>query len=693
MRNLCSFLDLRQALRSLLCSALLSLVSVASSAAETNPPMKSTPDAQTLLRADALSDEWLLPAKSYLGNRYSTLRQITPANVATLGQVWRTQISDDGEQEAAPIVYNGTMYISTPHDNVLALDARTGKLKWQFPYNPTIILFAANRGVGIGDGKVFIATQDCSVIAIDAQTGKQVWGVPGCRDDSNSFFSMASYVYKGSVIVGTGGGDNGNRGRVSAFSVADGKKQWDWETIKPDTWPGTSWEHGGADVWSGMAIDPRTDTLFVAPGNPGPDMVATGRMGDDLYSNSLVALDISGKTPKVKWHYQLIKNDTHDADPAMIPVLFSGTVKGDSRDLVAVGDKAGNFFIFDQADGQLIHRMALSDQTGFDNPPTLAGTRSCPNHGGGIEWLGGAYDPKSNLFVVDSTNECGIFKLTSEHPEYIPGQVYEGGALPKREGGTGVVSAIDVDTGQVKWRKELPYPAQGGALITATGLVFTTDLAGTVYAFDVATGKELWKAETGSSIVAPISTFMLDGDQYLATVVGQAGNQQTPTLPAALGSYVVVFKLGAIEPIVNGTEGQTPLAAIPFTGSATQIVGTGSAPYTPEQVAHGKIVYSSQCAMCHGDQLQGVSAPALTGPPFAKSHLNASQIRSVVATQMPLSAPGSLSADDYASIMAYMLAYDCVKPTGGGKVPFPTKDDSALAKVTVGAKTCPSDAH
>jgi alcohol dehydrogenase (cytochrome c) len=673
----------------LLLSGLLFLAAAVSHRAGANPPAAGAPDAQTLLQADNLNDDWLLPAKSYYGNRFSGLTQITPDNVATLALAWKTQISDDGQQEAAPIVTNGTMYISTPHDNVLALDARTGKLKWQFPYNPPIILFAASRGVGISDGKVFVATQDCRVIAIDAETGKPVWDVPGCRDDSNSFFTMASYVYKDSVIVGTGGGDNGNRGRVTAFSTADGKKQWDWETIKRDTWPGKSWEHGGADVWTGIAINPRTNTLFVAPGNPGPDMIVKGRIGADLYSNSMVALDISGKTPRVKWHYQLIKNDTHDADPAMIPVLFSGTVKGRSRDLVAVGDKAGNFFIFDQANGQLIHRLAVSEQRALNDAPTLEGTRSCPNHGGGIEWLGGAYDPKSNLFVIDSTNECGVFKLTTEHPEYVPGQAYEGGALPKRENGTGLVSAIDVDTGEVKWKSPLPYPAQGGALVTSTGLVFTSDLSGTIYALDATTGKELWKTNTGSSITAPLSTFMLGGDQYLATLIGQPGNQKTPNLPPTHGSYVVVFKLGAAQAVVNGTDGQTPLAAIPPSGVATKIVGIGSAPYTQEQVAHGKTVYAGQCAICHGDKLQGVSAPALTGPGFAKSHLSVSQIRSVVATTMPLTAPASLSADDYASVMAYMLAYDCVRPTDGGKVPFPAKDESALTKVTVGAKTCP----
>jgi alcohol dehydrogenase (cytochrome c) len=674
---------------SYLLSALFCAIGAVSSDAMADPSTPGAPDAQTLLKADQNHDDWVLPAKSYFGNRFSALSQITPQNVATLGLAWKTQISDDGQQEASPIVTNGTMYIATPHDNVLALDARTGKLKWQFPYNPPIILFAANRGVGVEDGKVFLATQDCRVIALDAQTGKSVWDVPGCSDNTNSWFSMASYVYKGNVILGIAGGDNGNQGRVSAFSVVDGKKQWDWDTIKRDTWPGKSWVHGGADVWAGLAINPETNTLFVAPGNPGPDLIDTNRKGPDLYSDSLVALDISGKAPKVKWYYKLVKEDTHDGDPAMIPVLFSGTVGGAARQLVAIGDKAGNFAILDQASGKLIHHLALSDQTGFNDPPTLKGTPGCPNHGGGIEWLGGAYDPKTNLFVIGSTNECGIWKLLTEHPEYIPGQTYTGGPLPKRGNGTGVISAVDVATGQVRWQTKLPYPAQGGALITATGIAFTTDLSGTLYALDAATGKELWKTETGSSICAPFATFMLDGEQYLAILAGRAGNQQTANLPAPHGSYVMAYKLGATQAVVNGTEGQTPMAAIPPSALSAQIVGTGSAPYTQQQVARGQTVYSGQCAVCHGDKLQGISAPALTGASFAKSHLNASQIRSVVATQMPLTAPGSLSADDYASVMAYMLAYDCVKPAGNGKLPFPTADDPALTKVTVGAKTCP----
>src|SRR5262249_48938462 len=202
---------------------------------------------------------------------------------------------------------------------------------------------------------------------------------------------------------------------------------------------------------SGLAIDQDNDTLFVAPGNPGPDMVLKGREGRNLYTNPLVALDISGRKPRIKWHYQIIQNDTHDYDPAMIPVLFEGQVDGRRRPLVAIGDKAGDFLILDRVTGKLVHRLALSDQTGVDTQPTLEGTRACPNHGGGIEWNGGAYDPASNSFLVPSTDECAVWKLATDDPQYIPGQPYTGGPLPKRQNGTGVLTSVDVNTGKVRW--------------------------------------------------------------------------------------------------------------------------------------------------------------------------------------------------------------------------------------------------
>src|SRR5579863_8097783 len=233
------------------------------------------PDMRALLRAQADNTNWILPASSYAGNRYTTLAQINKTNVGLLSQSWRTNLLDDGEQEASVIVWKGTMFVSTPHGGVLALDAATGKLRWHSPYKPAyVLLFAVNRGVGLADGKVFIATQDCRIRALDAGTGKPVWDVQGCLDTSNSWYSMAAYVYKDQIIVGTGGGDNGNIGLVSAFSVHDGGRLWDWRSIPGpgeaghDTWPGDSWKHGGGAVWNGLAIDQETDTLFVAAGNP-----------------------------------------------------------------------------------------------------------------------------------------------------------------------------------------------------------------------------------------------------------------------------------------------------------------------------------------------------------------------------------------------------------------------------------------
>ena len=260
-----------------------------------------------LLNAGRDDNDWILPGKTYQDNRYTGLEQITPQNVQMLAKAWSTEIADNGQQETSPIIWHGTMYLSTPHESVLALDAATGKLKWQFPYNPSYtITYAVNQGVGIADGNIFVATQDCRVIAIDATTGKQSWNVNGCPNDryastANSWFHMAAYVYKSQIILGTSGGDTGAIGHVMAFSTSDGHRLWDWQAIpgpgQPghNTWPGDSWQHGGGAVWSGLAIDPATDTLYVAPGNPGPDLVDVHRKGRNLYTNSLVALDISGR--------------------------------------------------------------------------------------------------------------------------------------------------------------------------------------------------------------------------------------------------------------------------------------------------------------------------------------------------------------------------------------------------------------
>ena len=653
-----------------------------------------------LLQAASDGADWLIPGKTYAGNRFTTLTQIDPSNVGSLKKAWVTAVKDDGEEEASPIVLNGTVYVSTSHDNVLALDGKSGALKWAFGYNPAYELqYAVNRGVGFSNGNLYIVTQDCRLIAIRATTGSQVFNVPACHDTTNTWYSTAAYVYKDKVIVGTSGGDLGGSGLVSAFSANDGSRLWDWHTVAQpgqpghNTWPGDSWVHGGAAVWAGLSIDQDTDTLYAAPGNPGPNLTTYGREGKNLYADSVVALDISGQSPKLKWYYKVSPNDVHDNDPSMPPVLFTGKVFGADRRLLAVGDKAGDFVILDRTTGKLVSRLAVSNQQGiFTTIPTVAGTFACPNHGGGIEWNGGSYDAATNYFMIPSTQECAVWKITyTGTVPYIPGQPYTAGALPKRQSATGVVTAINVSTGQTAWVKRLPYSAQGGVLVTNNGLMFTTDARGRVYAFETKTGRELWHDDTGSSIVAPISAYSVDGAEYLVVEAGEAGNQQTPNLPKSHGARVVAYALNVTQTAMNDSAGQPSVAATKSrTESGTSVASTptGSVPYTATQVKAGAAVYKTECLSCHGTKLQGISAPALAGAAFAHSNLNVGQIYAVVTKQMPLTAPGSLPTSDYAAVMAYLLAYGCVKSTGDGK-PFPVTPGRQVTNVKVGSATCP----
>jgi mono/diheme cytochrome c family protein len=266
----------------------------------------------------------------------------------------------------------------------------------------------------------------------------------------------------------------------------------------------------------------------------------------------------------------------------------------------------------------------------------------------------------------------------------------EGNSSPERRAATGVLTSIDVDSGRVRWRQRLPYSAEGGVLITSTGLAFTSDVGGNLYAFDAATGDQYWKSFTGSCVVAPISAYSVNGIEYLTVLVGRDGDQQTPNLPPSAGSRVLTYTIGNAPLVVNTSSGQVMPASGPNSAGAADVPkSTGSAPYTPQQVALGRDVYTKQCASCHGASLQGVAAPTLTGPGLAHSHLNASQLRNIVVHSMPLTAPGTLSPNDYAAVMAYLLSYDCVPPADHGTQPFPTTSLPSLQQVQIGGTTCP----
>lgn len=505
----------------------------------------STPTIQDFTQTAKDPENWILTAKNYTNDRYVDLSDISTDNVSKLKPVWTYKISDNGPIESAPLIWHGIAFITSAHDHIYALDVKTGKLKWEFSDSPHVISFAANRGVALLDGNVYIGTLDGHLIALDAETGNKVFDVVAVDDTSNAFFSMAPIPFRHPVtgktvlILGVSNGDWGGIGNISGYDPKTGKALWRWNTVpgpgEPGhaTWSGDSWKRGGAAAWTQMAIDTENGILYANTGNPQPDFNGPARKGKNLYSDSLVALNISGEKPKLVWYHQFIAHDTHDWDPVMPPILFEGKVRGTSMPLVADGDKAGNFWLLNSKTGEVVNHLSVSMQYNQDSEPTTnkEGNVACPNTNGGIEFNGGAYNPKTNMIYVPSVSECGVWRAT-KGAAYVAGQFYLGGAFPKFVGpNTGDMNAIDVDTGVFAWRDHDDLPMAAGALATSTGLVFTGKLNGDFLAYDATSGKELWKYQTGSPIIAPPVAFMTDGTEYVAVASGPAGNQQVPEMP------------------------------------------------------------------------------------------------------------------------------------------------------------------
>ena len=515
-----------------------------------------TPSPQEFLNAASDTANWILPAKSYSGNHFTNATQISPDNVSGLQLAWKFHVDDAGPMEVSPIIYNGTMYVTSAHDHVYALDAATGKMKWDFKDSPHVISFAGNRGIALLDGNVYLGTLDGHLIALNAENGQKLWDKVTVDDTANAFYTMAPVPYhdphtsQDMLLLGVSNGDWGGNGNLSAYDPKDGHVLWRWETVpgpgQPghETWSGDSWKRGGASTWGGVTIDTDTQTMYLDLGNPGPDFLGSVREGDNLYSDSMVALDMSAGQPKMKWYHQFIAHDTHDWDPPMQPLLFSGTVNNATRKLVAAGDKAGNFWILDAGTGKLVDHTAASFQMNQDTAPSIEGNIACPNTLGGIEYQGAAFDPATNAIYVPSQNECG-FWTASKDVVYIAGQFYLGGGFPKLVGpNTGQMDSIDVSTGVFNWRHHFNLPNYGGALVTASGLLFSGNLGGAENAFDIKTGRILWFYDTGAYIQAPTGSYEVNGKQYVVVASGGAGNAAIPELPdAGQQSVVSAFTL------------------------------------------------------------------------------------------------------------------------------------------------------
>ena len=505
-----------------------------------------------LLNTQADAKNWLTYGKHYSNTRYVTSKQINAQNVHTLVPRWVYQTGGPiGSFETTPLVVDGVMYLTTPFNHAIAVDVRTGKELWRYEHKmgvtPALCCGPNNRGVAVAYGRVYMATLDGYLMALDQKTGEVVWDAEVADASAGHSFTLAPLVYKGMIIVGPSGGEYGIRGFVDAYDATDGKRRWRFWTLPETGWEGKwspttpegerlnrnikkeqadfakykdAWQRGGGGVWMTPAVDPETDTLFIMVGNPSPDFDGEVRPGDNLYTESMVALDV--KTGTYKWHYQYIPHDVWDLDAVSPAVLFETTVDGRRVKAVGHAGKTGWYYIHDRATGKLIRRSeAFVPQENIFTPPTPEGIRMLPGANGGSEWSPVAYSPDTEMVYVSALHQPMLY--TTHPAPHEKGGMWLGSAFSSipTEKQWGIFTAIDVNTGKIVWQNKLPDPLIGGALATAGRLVFTGgDNTGNFYAFDAKTGKELWRFQCGAGVNAAPMSFEVDGEQFIAVAVG-----------------------------------------------------------------------------------------------------------------------------------------------------------------------------
>lgn len=487
------------------------------------------------------------------GNRFSPLDQITPRNVSKLAPRWIFPIPNAHHLEVTPLVAGGVMY-ATNVNAAWALDAAAGREIWHYerPRSKNLAGDAAggiNRGVALLGDRVFMVTDNAHLIALHRLTGALLWDTPMADSGENYGATSAPLVVKDLVISGTSGGDEGIRGFVAAYSASTGQRIWRFWTVPSPgepaaaTWAGRAIEHGCASTWLTGTYDVETDTLFWPVGNPCPDFNGDERKGDNLYSDSVLALDPhSGES---KWHYQFTPHDLHDWDATETPMVVNARYQGSPRQLLLQGDRNGFFYVLDRANGEFLGAtpfvQALTWASGISkdgrpvrlpgSEPTPAGARACPSMDGATNWMSTAFDPGRRLFYLMALEKCNVFSKSSA--VWKAGESYYGGGAREARGDTPrqYLRALDLDTGKIAW--QIPQTGAeeswGGVLATATGLLFYCDGSGAFAAVDAATGAPLWHMQLNTAWKASPMTYTAKGRQYVAVAAG--GNLVSFGLP------------------------------------------------------------------------------------------------------------------------------------------------------------------
>jgi len=513
-------------------------------------------------------NNFLLTNGNYAQTRFYPNRQINIRNVARLRPAWIFQTDVQESMETSPIVVNGIMYITTSFDHVYAVNARTGEQIWEYtqklgPIN-TYCCGPNNRGVAVYGDKVYFGTLDSKLVALDAKTGKPVWEVQIADPTLGYSETMAPTAVDGKILIGTNGGEYGIRGFVRAYDAETGKLIWNFDTIPENSvgvWAttdatgrnlhrdiaaekaalaqnGDPYKRLGGGVWQNPAVDLVHRRIYFAVGNPSPDLDGAVRPGDNLYTDSLVSVDLD--TGKYVCHFQYIPHDVWDLDATSPPVLVQ--VRDNNGNLVngvLEAGKTGHIYVNRADDCSLIRfSQPMVPQKNMWALPTPNGAVMLPGANGGVEWSPIAVNHVFELAYAITLNQPMTYTVTPA--PYPDGKLWLGGAFTVIAGAEqwGNITAVEYNTGNIAWQVKTQMPMIGGILATAGGLVFAGEGNGLFKAYDAATGAELWSFQAGAGVNAPPSSYTVDGRQYI--VVAAGGNTQ---LNYKRGNVVVAFTL------------------------------------------------------------------------------------------------------------------------------------------------------
>lgn len=583
-------------------------------------------------------DGWITNGGNVYNQRYSPLEQINRENVGDLKAVWRARLDESGtgpqhSGEAQPIVYDGVVYIVTGANDVFAISVETGARLWKYeayldPAIATSICCGwAARGLALGEGKVFVGQLDGKLVALDQRSGEPVWEVQAERWQEGYTITSAPLYFDGMVITGFAGAEYGTRGRVKAYSADEGSHLWTFYTVPEpgqpgsETWPADSdaWKNGGGTVWQTPAVDPELGLLYFYTANAAPDFNGSLREGDNLYTSTVVALDVV--TGEMNWYYQTVHHDIWDYDGANPVILFDAEIEGRQRKGIAAAGKTSFVYILDRTNGEPL--IGIEERPVPQEPrqktaatqPYPVGDALTPQHIdvapeqfklvnggkiftpywdepvvikpsalGGANWPPSSYDPTTQLMYVCANDQIQIFKADVVG-ERVEGEQFLGGAFNmSRIPTTGYLAALNLTSNKLVWRQHWADTCYSGSTVTAGGLVFVGRNDGRLLALDSSDGTWLWEFQTGAGVNATSSVFEHDGQQYV--VVYSAGNLFAGS---AKGDSVWLFALdGTLDQVpptlVGGSDSNDPFAEI-----------------SPDNadLAAGAQFYQQACVYCH----------------------------------------------------------------------------------------------